>query len=188
MATPILLHACCGPCAIMPAIRLKEEGFQPVLWFMNPNVQPLSEYLRRREAAETCAALLGCKIIFEDATWNLQKWLAEQMEHPEAPERCHWCVASRVEQARLTAENLGFSFFTTSLLYSIYQPHEHIRQVGEGLDKEEGPGFVYRDFRQDWREGIERSKEWNLYRQPYCGCVFSEAERYAKKLSKLVAK
>ena len=76
---------------------------------------------------------------------------------------------------------------SSSLLYSRYQPHAAIKTAGERLGAAGGPGFVYRDFREDWQEGIDRSKEMGLYRQNYCACIFSEYERFEKKLRKLSA-
>jgi len=74
----LLLHVCCGPCAVMPITRLLDEGFSVTAWFMNPNIQPLAEYLRRREAAAQCAERLGVPIIFADETWNISAWFARR--------------------------------------------------------------------------------------------------------------
>lgn len=179
----ILLHVCCGPCAIMPITRLLGEGHEIVAWFMNPNIQPLSEYLRRREAAEICARNLGIGIIFEDDAWNLGEWLQSQLPRAQSAARCVFCCGQRVLATAEKARALGFDAFSTTLLYSRYQPHEAI--AAAGCSVKTGAEFVYRDFRTDWQEGIDRSREMGLYRQPYCGCVFSEAERYAKKLNRL---
>ncbi|WP_304679865.1 epoxyqueuosine reductase QueH [uncultured Desulfovibrio sp.] len=180
----LLLHVCCGPCAIMPITRLLDEGYALTAWFMNPNVQPLAEYLRRREAATQCAERLGVEILYADAAWDITAWLRAVAGRDEAPARCAWCCESRVEAAFAEAASLGFAHFSTSLLYSRYQPHESIASAGRNLAKQGGPRFVYRDFRTDWQAGIDRSKEWGLYRQPYCGCVYSEADRYRKQLER----
>ena len=185
MAKKLFLHVCCGPCAIMPILRLRDEGYGITAWFMNPNIQPLAEYLRRREAAEICAAKLGIEILFDDASWNLADWLKIQLPRVADASRCEWCCQSRLEAAALKAGELGFDAYTSSLLYSRYQPHEAIAAKGRDLSGNVGPEFIYRDFRVDWQEGIERSKDMGLYRQPYCGCVFSETERYGKKLARL---
>lgn len=181
----ILLHACCGPCAIMPVLRLKEEGYEPVLWFMNPNIQPLSEYLRRREALCECAEKLEVELICEDDGWDMPGWLALQLPRVFSKERCVWCCQSRLDAAWQKALSLGIGAFSTSLLYSRYQPHEEIAEKGRELQSAGGPAFLYRDFRADWQKGIELSKDWGIYRQAYCGCVFSEAERYAKKFERV---
>lgn len=180
----LLLHACCGPCAITPILRFLDEGRDVTLWFMNPNIHPLQEYLRRREGVYEVAQKLGVALIFDDVAWNLSEWLGAQLPRAESPERCRWCCVDRLTKTRQKARALGFAAFSTTLLYSIYQPHEIIAQAGKRLAEQEGPAFLYRDFRITWREGANLSREWNIYRQPYCGCLFSERERYAKKFTR----
>ncbi|QCC84736.1 epoxyqueuosine reductase QueH [Desulfovibrio desulfuricans] len=183
----LLLHVCCGPCAVMPITRLLDEGFSVTAWFMNPNIQPLAEYLRRREAAAQCAERLGVPIIFADETWNITAWLRAVAGRDEPPARCAYCCESRMEAAFAFARQKGFAWVSSSLLYSRYQPHEVIKSAGERLAAQpDAPGFAYRDFRTDWQEGIDRSKAMQLYRQPYCGCVYSEAERYHKQLLRCI--
>lgn len=118
-------------------------------------------------------------------SWDLKKWLAMQDSHLNPPERCENCISQRLTKTAAQAKEWGLDSFTTSLLYSKYQPHEYIRQQGEQIGKETGVKFIYWDFREYWQEGIDISKDWGLYRQKYCGCIFSEAERYAKKLKNL---
>ena len=187
MQAKLLLHLCCGPCGLMPVSRLLEEGYSVTAWFMNPNVQPLAEYLRRREAAGQCAEHFGIPILYADETWDITRWLRAVQGRDEAPERCAYCVTSRVQACYQACRDLGFDCVSTSLLYSRYQPHEVIAQAGRTLAAETGIPFVYRDFRSDWQAGIDLSRTLGLYRQPYCGCVYSEAERYQKKLDRLVA-
>ena len=182
----MLLHVCCGPCAIMPVTRFLDAGYKVTAWFMNPNIQPLAEYLRRREAAEQCAAHFGIPILFEDATWNITAWLRAVAGNDVAPARCKYCCESRVTAAFLKAESLGFDCVSTSLLYSIYQPHEVIAACGRKRASESDIEFVYQDFREDWQQGIDICRTLGLYRQPYCGCVYSESDRYQKKLQRLM--
>ena len=183
----LLLHVCCGPCAVMPITRLLDKGFAVTAWFMNPNIQPLAEYLRRREAAGQCAERLGVPIVYADETWNITNWLRAVAGRDTPPARCAYCCESRLEAAFAFARQQGFAWVSSSLLYSRYQPHEVIKAAGERLSALQGaPGFAYDDFRADWQEGIDRSKAMDLYRQPYCGCVYSEAERYQKKLDRCI--
>lgn len=170
----------------MPARRLLDEGFELTAWFRNPNIQPLAEYLRRREAAAQCAERLGIDMIFEDE-WNLADWLEKQLPRRESPGRCHFCCGERLEAAARAARKLGFPNFSSSLLYSRYQPHDFMAAKGAAIAAEGAPRFIYRDFRKDWQAGIDASLAWGLYRQPYCGCLFSEAERYAKKFARAKA-
>ncbi|MCR4666545.1 MAG: epoxyqueuosine reductase QueH [Desulfovibrio sp.] len=183
--TTLLLHVCCGPCAVMPVTRFLNDGYAVTAWFMNPNIQPLSEYLRRREAAGQCAAYFGIPIIYADETWDITAWLRAVRDRDTKPDRCVYCCESRLESAFLYAESRGFDAVSTSLLYSIYQPHDVIAKAGERFSLRFSPSFLYRDFRTDWQEGIDQSKAMGLYRQPYCGCVYSESERYQKKLLRL---
>lgn len=169
----------------MPALRLQDEGFRVVLYYRNPNIQPLGEYLRRREALQECAERLGAELVCDDESWDLPAWLSVQLPRINSPERCVWCCQSRLEAAFKKALELKAEVFSSSLLYSRYQPHEEIAARGRELQENGASAFLYRDFRKDWQKGIELSKLWGIYRQPYCGCVFSEAERYARKLSRI---
>ena len=154
---------------------------------MNPNIQPLAEYLRRHEAAEQTCAYFGIPILFDDAAWNITDWLRAVQNRDTPPERCTYCVTSRMEATFTKAKERGFTHFFSSLLYSKYQPHEAIRKAGERLSGQDGgPIFMYRDFRPYWQAGIDLSISMGIYRQPYCGCVYSETDRYHKKLDRLV--
>ena len=183
----LLVHMCCGPCACICLKTFKEEGWDMVGFYHNPNIQPLAEYLRRREAAIQCAEYFGIPIICDDASWDLTQWLRAVQDRDTPPERCVYCVTSRMEAAFAKAKELGCTHVFSSLLYSRYQPHDAIRTAGERLAAIPGnPAFFYRDMRPFWQAGIDLSIEMGLYRQPYCGCVYSEAERYAKKLKRLI--
>ena len=129
----------------------------------------------------------GLPLVCDDAAWDITRWLRSVQDNDEPPGRCHFCCASRVEASFAYARELGFEGVGTSLLYSIYQPHDAIAATGRTLADSTGIAFVYEDFRTGWQAGIDLSKELELYRQPYCGCVYSEAERYQKKLKKLLA-
>lgn len=181
----ILAHLCCGPCAIVPVLRLKAEGHELAGFFLNPNIHPLREYLRRREALLAAAAILDIPVLFPDTEWDPASFF--HAVHGREADRCPACYALRLGPAARLARERGFTAFTSSLLYSKHQNHEAIREAGERAGAEAGATFLYRDFRDGWKEGIERSKEWGLYRQPYCGCLYSEGERYAKELARAVA-
>ena len=92
-----------------------------------------------------------------------------------------------LEEGFAFARQQGYAWVSSSLLYSRYQPHEVIKTAGETLAAQpDAPGFAYRDFRADWQAGIDRSKAMELYRQPYCGCVYSESDRYQKQLLRCI--
>lgn len=181
----ILLHVCCGPCSIMPAMILTQADHEITGFFHNPNIHPLAEYLRRREGAGQCAANLKIPMLYDDAAWDLADWLERQLPVAKSGQRCQSCIEPRLKATAAKAAELGFEAFSSSLLYSRYQPHGFIHAKGAEIAAAFGLEFVYQDFRPYWQEGIDISKAWEIYRQQYCGCIFSENERYAKKLEHL---
>jgi predicted adenine nucleotide alpha hydrolase (AANH) superfamily ATPase len=189
----VLLHICCGPCAIMPVRRLLDEGCEVEGFFYNPNIHPLAEYLRRREGAAAVAEKYGLRMhwALEDGDYDTAAWLGRISASGaglNARERCPVCWSGRLARAFALAEREGFDAVTSSLLYSRRQRHDEIAALGRALAQKHagagGPLFLYRDFRPDWRRGIDISKEWGVYRQQYCGCIFSENDRYARALQK----
>lgn len=185
----VLLHVCCGPCAIMPLRRLLDEGHQVEGFFYNPNIQPLAEYLRRREGAAQVAEQYRLRMHWavEGGDYDTAGWLRRQAAAGadfSPATRCPQCWRERLDRAFALAARHGFAAVTTSLLYSRRQRHEEIAALGLDLAGEYGVEFLYRDWRPDWQQGIELSKEWGVYRQPYCGCIFSENDRYARDLQK----
>ena len=180
----LLLHMCCGPCSCYPVKVLRGQGIEPTGYFFNPNIHPYKEWDMRLKAAEEFAARSEMKII-TDKHYMLRDFLrralaAEQVENG----RCRMCYTWRLEEtARYAAEN-GFDAFTSTLFYSIYQQHELMKETAEHFAKVYGVKFHYEDFRPGWQEGIDMSVEMGLYRQPYCGCIFSEDERYSRELRK----
>jgi predicted adenine nucleotide alpha hydrolase (AANH) superfamily ATPase len=165
---------------------LLEQGHSVTGYFYNPNIHPLAEYLKRRDGAGEVAAKYGLPMIWamEEGDYDTAGWL--NLVYGQAEERCPRCWQMRLDKCLGQAKNLGFDAFSTTLLYSIYQNHERIRQLAEqaGTGHEKTPTFYYRDFRTDWQEGVDISKEWGIYRQKYCGCIFSENESQAKPLAR----
>ena len=180
----LLLHMCCGPCSCYPVKVLREQGIEPTGYFFNPNIHPYKEWDMRLKAAEEFAARSEMKII-TDKHYMLRDFLrralaAEQVENG----RCRMCYTWRLEEtARYAAEN-GFDAFTSTLIYCFYQQHERMKETAVHFAKVYGVKFHYEDFRPGWQEGIDMSVEMGLYRQPYCGCIFSEEERYSRELRK----
>lgn len=178
MAGRILLHICCGPCAIAPILHLREAGYVVTGLFYNPNIQPAMEYLRRRDTLAQLAALLDFEVLYED--YDPVPHLRRSAADPAG--RCPPCWRTRLARAATRAAALGFDTMSTTLLYSRYQDHDAIRLLGRDQSARHGVAFLYRDFRVYWDKGVALSKKWQLYRQPYCGCILSELDRYAKKL------
>ena len=191
MATrSVLLHLCCGPCGLMPARALRAEGFAVTGVFYNPNIHPLKEYLLRRAALLEAAQRLDLPLLWPDperAAWDLPQWLYAVPASADRNVRCRACYALRFEYVARWAEQEHFDAFSSSLLYSRRQAHAIIAEEGEKAARRYNTVFLYRDFRPAWQEGIDLSRQWGLYRQQYCACMYSEAERYAKELAKACA-
>jgi len=173
----LLLHVCCANCAIYPVKMLRQQHHRLTGYFFNHNIHPYQEFKRRLDTVRDYAERVDLPMII-DENYALEEFLANVAADPAS--RCDYCYRSRMSAtARLAAEQ-GFDGFTTSLLYSRYQKHEAIRSFGESLAEEYGISFVYDDFRVGWKEGIDVSKEMGLYRQQYCGCIYSEKDRYCR--------
>jgi len=179
----LLLHICCGPCSFIPVKHLKAYGVEFKGYFYNPNIHPLQEYLARREALTQVAKLLDFEVIFENA-YDLEDFLTKVIFEPHRPKRCEVCYYLRLSKTAKKAKELGFSAFSTTLLFSPLQFHELIRDIGEEVAKKEGLSFYYQDFRPYYYEGKKLAVEAGIYRQKYCGCIFSEKERFIKRLQK----
>jgi predicted adenine nucleotide alpha hydrolase (AANH) superfamily ATPase len=174
----ILLHTCCGPCALFPLRHLRAAGHDVTGFFYNHNIHPYQEYVRRRDTAVQMAEQEALPLIMHDE-YDLEGFLATVAAEPE--KRCSYCYSSRLRATAQTAAEHGFDAFSAALLYSRYQKHDAIKAFGEQLSQEYGIIFYYEDFRSGWQEGIRLSKELGLYRQQYCGCIYSEKERYFTK-------
>lgn len=116
---------------------------------------------------------------------NPVPWLRAVSGREES--RCLFCWRVRLVHSARAARRLGLDALTSSLLYSRFQDHDRIRELGESAADAAGLLFLYQDFRRFWQQGIDASKEWGIYRQPYCGCLFSEYERYSKPFARALA-
>jgi len=172
----ILLHICCGPCASYPVPVLRQEGFDVAGYFYNPNIHPYLEWQQRKTALEQYARAKDLKVIF-DSNYNPVEYF-QNITFREN-HRCSICYQMRLERTAQVAKSGGFEFFSTTLLVSPYQKHDRIRELGETIGERHEIPFLYRDFRAGFRETGEISREMGLYRQKYCGCLYSEIERYA---------
>lgn len=173
----VLLHVCCANCAIYPVKAMREDGLEVMGFFYRHNIHPYSECLKRQQALEAYAAKIDLKVIYQEG-YDLEGFI-RNVAFREA-ERCNYCYHDRLQSTALLARRGKFDYFSSTLLYSKHQKHDLIRSMGESIGKQVGVLFLYRDFREGWKEGIECSKQMGLYRQQYCGCVYSEKERYYK--------
>jgi predicted adenine nucleotide alpha hydrolase (AANH) superfamily ATPase len=177
----VLLHTCCGPCALAVCEALREGGREVSGFFYNPNIHPHQEFERRRQALAQAAEALSLAMIWRDE-YGLVPFLRRVVFH-EA-ERCPICYRMRLEAAAETAAEQGFDAFTTTLLISPYQDQEGIHLAGEEAAAAAGTAFLFQDFRPLFRAGHRRAKEMGLYCQNYCGCIYSEMEAAIRRSRK----
>lgn len=195
----LLLHTCCAPCSVYCIKSLREEGIEPTLFWYNPNIHPYSEYKARRDCLAKYASKKKVKLIVEDAygldefvcgifdsvNGNYESENAKNESAAAKPRdleeallmRCqNYCYPKRLRKVFEYAKANSYDTVSTTLLYSIYQQHDVIRDLMEHLAKEFRIKFLYRDFREGWKEGQDEARAAGLYMQKYCGCVFSEEE------------
>jgi len=178
----LLFHACCAPCAAYPITKLRGDRSTEVVgfWF-NPNVHPFEEYRRRLETLKRWASSADVDVIY-DERYPLEEYLRGALDFEAAGgERCRFCYRVRLEETARVASREGFDAFSTSLLVSPYQKHSVVAEEGERAAAGADVPFHYADLRPLWKESVRMSKERGMYRQPYCGCVFSERDRYAPR-------
>lgn len=173
----VLLHTCCAPCAIVPVRALRAEGADLTGFFYRHNIHPFMECRRRQETLEAYAADIDLPVVFQEG-YDLEGFLQKLVFHEK--DRCLICYRERLQATARQAKETGSDAFSSTLLYSRYQNHAALREIGESVGRTLGVPFAYRDFRPGWREGIDESRRLGLYRQPYCGCIYSEKERYVK--------
>jgi predicted adenine nucleotide alpha hydrolase (AANH) superfamily ATPase len=116
-------------------------------------------------------------VIYQEG-YDLEGFI-QNLVHREA-DRCRHCYHDRLRTTALLAKRGKFDFFSSTLLYSKFQKHELVRSIGESIAKSVGVPFFYQNFREGWKEGVDTSKELKMYRQQYCGCIYSEKERFFK--------
>lgn len=172
----LLMHTCCAPCSVYCIDSLREEGIEPTLYWYNPNIHPYMEYKARRDCLKEYANEINIKAIFEEE-YGLDDFCKNVVG--DLKNRCrNYCYPVRLRKTFEYAKENGYDAVTTTLLYSIYQNHDFIKDYMEKLSEEFGIDFLYRDFRVGFREGQAKAREVGLYMQKYCGCVFSEEDRY----------
>jgi predicted adenine nucleotide alpha hydrolase (AANH) superfamily ATPase len=169
-----LLHICCGPCAVAPVESLRQEGFEVAGFFYNPNIHPYAEYRRRYQAVVAASERLGLGVVYH--RYDFEDFLRQVCALPSRAEQHALCWRIRLEETARVARARGFENFTTTLLSSPYQDIETIGRMGEAIGRAVGVTFLVRPFRRVFADSHKKSKEWQLYHQDYCGCIFSEKE------------
>lgn len=173
----LLLHACCGPCSCYPTEKLSSDNIDFDILYFNPNIHPYKEFKRRLHTLREFCEKKKYKLIV-DKSYPLEECLRGMLDEPVV--RCAYCYRVRMMYAAEYAKNNGYDAFTTTLLVSPYQKHELIIAMAKEASAKYDIPFYYEDFREGYQRGVDISLEMELYRQPYCGCVFSERDRYER--------
>ncbi len=174
----ILLHICCGPCSTYTINRLREAGFQATGFWYNPNIHPFTEHEQRRASFEKYVESVALPFIREDG-YEMPQFLRLVAGNEAHGKRCRLCYEMRLTRTARVAAREGFDAITTTLLISPHQDQGWLREIGERAAREYGVEFYFENFRRGWSERGRLTHEHDLYRQQYCGCIYSEWERYA---------
>lgn len=174
---PILLHCCCGPCATYPVRWLRDHEFEVTGFWYNPNVHPFTEHQNRLAGVQKLSERFGFPLIVSEGYEMIAYFRAVAGKEGA---RCRECYRMRLERTARTAAERGFSRFTTTLLISPYQDQPAIQEIGMEIARRHGIEFYYHDFTEGFRESQQTARELDLYRQKYCGCLYSEWERFGK--------
>ena len=171
----VLCHVCCAQCYVgvypeLARAAKKVEGF-----FYNPNIHPLLEFRRRLKSTKVLADQMKIDIHY-DERYGLREFLRAAVNHED--ERCPLCYQMRLRKTAEYAKGHGFDAFTTTLLISRHQKHDMVAEIGRKVADEVGVEFYYRDFRHLADDAHREAKRRHLYLQQYCGCIYSEEERY----------
>lgn len=184
----LLLHACCAPCSSAVLERLSSY-FKITILYYNPNITEEVEYQKRVVELEKLISRLNTEnpISFLEGNYNPKVFFdtVRGLEHlGEGSERCFRCYRLRLEETAKKASELGFDYFTTTLSISPYKNSEVLNEIGYELEKKYHIHYLCADFKKKngYKRSIELSNRYGLYRQDYCGCIYSKQERDTKKL------
>lgn len=179
----VLLHSCCAPCSSQVLARLSDYFLVTVLYY-NPNIEPFSEYEKRKEEQKRFIKSFPSKnqISFLDCDYENEKFkiIAKGLENiPEGGERCHKCYTLRMEKTAVLAKENNFDYFCTTLSVSPFKNSRVLNEIGNMLEKKYDIKYLYSDFKKEdgYKKSIEYSKKYNLYRQNYCGCIYSKENK-----------
>ena len=174
----ILLHTCCAPCAVYSIEKLKEKYENIECFFYNPNIHPVSEYEKRKASCEELSRAMNIRMYFHK-DFQFEDFF-RKITFYEKDLRCCLCWGLRIEETAEYAAKNGFDGFTSTLFISPYQDHEKLKQIAKNAQDRYSVPFIYEDFRPGFRKSHESSRSMGLYHQKYCGCIYSERERFLK--------
>ena len=182
----LLLHTCCSACLIYPYESLQKENVTSTILFYNPNIHPYREFRKRLVSLKEYLALIKAPNII-DENYNLDWFLQKVVGSGD--KRCKICYTLRLQETARIAKEKGYDAFSSTLLVSIHQDHNAIKEIGEKIAKDTGLIFYYKDWRDGFEYAHQKAKEFNFYMQSYCGCIYSEEERYRpSKRRKIIKK
>ena len=168
----LLLHACCAPCATYPLETVKEDI---TLFFYNPAIEPIMEYEKRFTEIEKLAKFTKTKLViwdYDNLDWH--ELVKGKETEAEGGERCKICFLQRMRKTAEYAKMNGFDAFATTLSVSPFKDDKSINEAGKIAEKEFGIKFLELDFKKGYMRSVELSRMYYLYRQDYCGCLFSK--------------
>ena len=178
--TPLLLHACCAPCSSAVLERIGNY-FKVTIFYYNPNITNKDEYDKRVNEIKKFISSFKTKypISLEEGNYNSKDFfdISKGLEkEPERGKRCYKCYHLRLNEAARIADELGYDYFCTTLTLSPHKNSNWINEIGEELDKKFASTYLYSDFKKKngYKRSIELSREYDLYRQDYCGCIYSK--------------
>ena len=177
----LLLHSCCGPCSSAVLERLREH-FAVTLLYYNPNIEPEEEYLHRLSEQKRLLSLQPMEIPLLPCPYDHDAFAAfarELADAPEGGERCMACFALRLNYTARVAKERGFAYFTTTLSVSPHKNAEALNRIGRAAGEAHGVRYLTADFKKKdgYLRSLQLSKEYGLYRQDYCGCLYSKSDR-----------
>ncbi len=174
----VLVHCCCAHCTAYTVDYWRQQEYEVnALWY-NPSIHPYMEHQHRLEAMESLAQEVNLPLIITEG-YDVIDYFRQVVGHES--QRCQYCFRLRLLKTAETAYQRGFNAFTTSLLISPHRKHGLLQEIGNKISKEKGIDFLYADLRKRYSDSRRMTKGLNLYRQQYCGCIYSEWERYAKR-------
>jgi len=183
----LALHTCCGPCLLEPLDALSAEAEQVTIVYANPNIHPAEEYARRLSTLREYAENIGAEVI--ELPYEPQVWADRVGVHAhDAAARCRACYALRLGLTAAWAADNGCDAIATTLTVSPYQDAEAIAQEGERAADRHGVEYLARDFRDRYPQATRRSRELDMYRQNYCGCVYSEEDARREREARRAAR
>ncbi len=175
----LLVHTCCAPCATYTVDHWRKQGHEISGYWFNPNIHPLSEHDLRLQTLMDFMRTLDLPLIVSP-DYRMEDYFRAVVGHEDRDNRCIHCYQLRLFQAATSAKARGFDAFTTTLLISPYQKHDLLLQTGLEMQERVRVRFLYTDLRSGFAESRRLARELNLYRQKYCGCLYSEVERFAR--------